>query len=31
MVHFTAEEKTAIASLWAKVDVEAAGGEILGR
>ncbi|XP_070282863.1 hemoglobin subunit epsilon-2 [Myotis yumanensis] len=31
MVHFTAEEKAAVASLWAKVNVEAAGGEVLGR
>ncbi|XP_036284038.1 hemoglobin subunit epsilon-2 [Pipistrellus kuhlii] len=31
MVHFTAEEKAAVASLWAKVNVEAAGGEALGR
>ncbi|XP_004618298.1 hemoglobin subunit epsilon [Sorex araneus] len=31
MVHFTAEEKAAVASLWGKVDVEVAGAEILGR
>ncbi|XP_028371468.1 hemoglobin subunit epsilon-2 [Phyllostomus discolor] len=31
MVHFTAEEKAAVASLWAKVNVDVAGGEILGR
>ncbi|XP_006777863.2 PREDICTED: hemoglobin subunit epsilon-like, partial [Myotis davidii] len=31
MVHFTAEEKAAVASLWAKVNVEVAGGEVLGR
>nr|XP_006203488.1 hemoglobin subunit epsilon isoform X1 [Vicugna pacos] len=31
MVHFTAEEKAAIASLWAKVNVEVARGESLGR
>lgn len=31
MVHFTAEEKAAVANLWAKVNVEVAGGEILGR
>ncbi|XP_058401773.1 hemoglobin subunit epsilon-like [Diceros bicornis minor] len=31
MVHFTAEEKATVASLWAKVDVEAVGGEVLGR
>ncbi|XP_004433954.1 PREDICTED: hemoglobin subunit epsilon-like [Ceratotherium simum simum] len=31
MVHFTAEEKATVASLWAKVDVETVGGEILGR
>ncbi|XP_019523997.1 PREDICTED: hemoglobin subunit epsilon-4 [Hipposideros armiger] len=31
MVHFTVEEKAAIASLWAKVNVEVARGEILGR
>ncbi|XP_069325488.1 hemoglobin subunit gamma [Eulemur rufifrons] len=31
MVHFTAEEKTVITSLWGKVNVEEAGGEALGR
>ncbi|KAF0877310.1 HBE protein, partial [Crocuta crocuta] len=31
MVHFTAEEKAAITSLWGKVNVEEAGGEALGR
>ncbi|CAI9153199.1 unnamed protein product [Rangifer tarandus platyrhynchus] len=31
MVHFTAEEKAAITGLWAKVNVEEAGGEALGR
>ncbi|XP_066109873.1 hemoglobin subunit epsilon-2 [Saccopteryx bilineata] len=31
MVHFTAEDKTAVASLWAKVNVEVTGGEVLGR
>ncbi|XP_024430476.1 hemoglobin subunit epsilon-2 [Desmodus rotundus] len=31
MVHFTAEEKAAVASLWAKVNVDVVGGEILGR
>uniref|UniRef100_G3VJC1 Globin domain-containing protein n=1 Tax=Sarcophilus harrisii TaxID=9305 RepID=G3VJC1_SARHA len=31
MVHFTAEEKTAITTTWAKVNVEETGGEALGR
>nr|P18436.2 RecName: Full=Hemoglobin subunit gamma; AltName: Full=Gamma-globin; AltName: Full=Hemoglobin gamma chain [Carlito syrichta]AAA36959.1 gamma-globin [Carlito syrichta] len=31
MVHFTAEEKAIITSLWAKVNVEETGGEALGR
>ncbi|XP_019571426.1 hemoglobin subunit epsilon-4 [Rhinolophus sinicus] len=31
MVHFTPEEKAAVANLWAKVNVEVVGGEILGR
>uniref|UniRef100_A0A8C9BSV7 Hemoglobin subunit epsilon-2-like n=1 Tax=Phocoena sinus TaxID=42100 RepID=A0A8C9BSV7_PHOSS len=31
MVHFTAEEKDIVASLWAKMNVEVAGGESLGR
>ncbi|XP_031243557.1 hemoglobin subunit beta-H0 [Mastomys coucha] len=31
MVHFTAEEKAAITSLWDKVDLEKVGGETLGR
>ncbi|XP_001365409.1 hemoglobin subunit epsilon [Monodelphis domestica] len=31
MVHFTPEEKSAITSIWGKVDVEAIGGEALGR
>ncbi|CAM9409390.1 unnamed protein product [Rangifer tarandus platyrhynchus] len=31
MVHFTTEEKAAVASLWAKVNVEAVGGESLAR
>ncbi|XP_025783658.1 hemoglobin subunit epsilon isoform X1 [Puma concolor] len=31
MVHFTAEEKAAVVSLWAKVNVELVGGEVLGR
>ncbi|XP_051005079.1 hemoglobin subunit beta-H0 [Acomys russatus] len=31
MVHFTAEEKAAITSIWNKVDLEKAGGETLGR
>uniref|UniRef100_A0A8C0E1X3 Globin domain-containing protein n=1 Tax=Balaenoptera musculus TaxID=9771 RepID=A0A8C0E1X3_BALMU len=31
MVHFTAEEKEVVASLWAKMNVEVAGGESLGR
>ncbi|CAI9153201.1 unnamed protein product [Rangifer tarandus platyrhynchus] len=31
MVHFTAEEKATITGLWAKVNVEEAGGEALGR
>ncbi|KAL2806648.1 hemoglobin subunit epsilon [Daubentonia madagascariensis] len=31
MVHFTAEEKATIMSLWGKVNVEEAGGEALGR
>ncbi|XP_066216732.1 hemoglobin subunit epsilon-2 [Saccopteryx leptura] len=31
MVHFTAEDKAAVASLWAKVNVEVTGGEVLGR
>ncbi|XP_012642084.1 hemoglobin subunit gamma [Microcebus murinus] len=31
MVHFTAEEKAIITSLWGKVNVEEAGGEALGR
>ncbi|KAK2100852.1 Hemoglobin subunit gamma [Saguinus oedipus] len=31
MSNFTAEDKAAITSLWAKVNVEDAGGETLGR
>ncbi|XP_034851069.1 hemoglobin subunit epsilon-2 [Mirounga angustirostris] len=31
MVHFTAEEKVAVVSLWARVNVELVGGEVLGR
>ncbi|XP_034361558.1 hemoglobin subunit beta-H0 [Arvicanthis niloticus] len=31
MVHFTAEEKVAITSIWDKVDLEKVGGETLGR
>ena len=31
MVHFTTEEKAAVASLWAKVNVEVVGGESLAR
>ncbi|EPQ16536.1 Hemoglobin subunit epsilon [Myotis brandtii] len=31
MVHFTAEEKTAVTNVWSKVNVEEAGGEVLGR
>ncbi|XP_039080599.1 hemoglobin subunit epsilon-2 [Hyaena hyaena] len=31
MVHFTTEEKAAIASLWARVNMELVGGEVLGR
>ncbi|EDM18108.1 rCG39434, isoform CRA_a [Rattus norvegicus] len=31
MVHFTAEEKAAIISIWEKVDLEKIGGETLGR
>nr|XP_037861457.1 hemoglobin subunit epsilon isoform X2 [Chlorocebus sabaeus] len=31
MVHFTAEEKAAVTSLWSKMNVEEAGGEALGR
>ncbi|XP_052011952.1 hemoglobin subunit beta-H1 [Apodemus sylvaticus] len=31
MVHFTAEEKAAITSIWNKVDLEKIGGETLGR
>uniref|UniRef100_A0A8C9P0F5 Globin domain-containing protein n=1 Tax=Spermophilus dauricus TaxID=99837 RepID=A0A8C9P0F5_SPEDA len=31
MVHFTAEDKAAITSMWRKVNVEEAGGETLGR
>ncbi|XP_045871614.1 hemoglobin subunit epsilon-2 [Meles meles] len=31
MVHFTAEEKAAVISLWARVNVELVGGEVLGR
>ncbi|XP_011231734.1 hemoglobin subunit epsilon-2 [Ailuropoda melanoleuca] len=31
MVHFTAEEKAAVVSLWARVNVELVGGEVLGR
>ncbi|XP_043851787.1 hemoglobin subunit epsilon [Dromiciops gliroides] len=31
MVHFTAEEKTAITNVWGKVNVEETGGEALGR
>ncbi|XP_021053271.1 hemoglobin subunit beta-H0 [Mus pahari] len=30
MVHFTAEEKAAITSIWDKVDLEKVGGETLG-
>ncbi|KAI4564362.1 hypothetical protein MJT46_010160 [Ovis ammon polii x Ovis aries] len=31
MVHFTTEEKAAVASLWTKVNVEVVGGESLAR
>ncbi|KAM6158789.1 hemoglobin subunit gamma [Rhynchocyon petersi] len=31
MVHFTAEEKAIITTLWSKVNVEEEGGEALGR
>ncbi|XP_058925545.1 hemoglobin subunit beta [Kogia breviceps] len=31
MVHLTAEEKSAVTALWAKVNVEEIGGEALGR
>ncbi|XP_074868473.1 hemoglobin subunit epsilon-like [Carettochelys insculpta] len=31
MVHWTAEEKQAVTSLWSKVNVEECGGEALGR
>ncbi|XP_077627819.1 hemoglobin subunit epsilon-2 [Crocuta crocuta] len=31
MVHFTTEEKAAVASLWARVNMELVGGEVLGR
>ncbi|XP_061057337.1 hemoglobin subunit beta [Eubalaena glacialis] len=31
MVHLTAEEKSAVTTLWAKVNVEEIGGEALGR
>ncbi|XP_033062965.1 hemoglobin subunit delta-like [Trachypithecus francoisi] len=31
MVHLTAEEKTAVSALWGKVNVDAVGGEALGR
>ncbi|XP_004779080.1 hemoglobin subunit epsilon-2 [Mustela nigripes] len=31
MVLFTAEEKAAVVSLWARVNVELVGGEVLGR
>ncbi|KAG5199745.1 hypothetical protein MJG53_010500 [Ovis ammon polii x Ovis aries] len=31
MVHFTTEEKAAVASLWAKVNVEVVRGESLAR
>ncbi|ERE78773.1 hemoglobin subunit beta-Y isoform X2 [Cricetulus griseus] len=31
MVHFTADEKAAITSIWDKVDLEKVGGETLGR
>uniref|UniRef100_A0A5F8A1N0 Hemoglobin subunit epsilon 1 n=1 Tax=Macaca mulatta TaxID=9544 RepID=A0A5F8A1N0_MACMU len=31
MVHFTAEEKAAVTSLWSKMNVEETGGEALGR
>lgn len=31
MVHWTAEEKSAITSVWSKVDVAAIGGEALAR
>ena len=31
MVHFTTEEKAAVASLWAKVNVEVVGGDSLAR
>ncbi|XP_029812577.1 hemoglobin subunit epsilon-2 [Suricata suricatta] len=31
MVHFTAEEKAAVVNLWARVNVELVGGEVLGR
>uniref|UniRef100_A0A8C5SHN4 Globin domain-containing protein n=1 Tax=Laticauda laticaudata TaxID=8630 RepID=A0A8C5SHN4_LATLA len=31
MVHWTAEEKNAISSIWSKVDVAQVGGEALGR
>ncbi|XP_011818993.1 PREDICTED: hemoglobin subunit delta isoform X2 [Colobus angolensis palliatus] len=31
MVHLTPEEKTAVSALWGKVNVDAVGGEALGR
>ncbi|KAF3830072.1 hemoglobin subunit beta [Mirounga leonina] len=31
MVHLTAEEKSAVTSLWSKVNVDEVGGEALGR
>ncbi|KAI2558341.1 hemoglobin subunit delta [Homo sapiens] len=31
MVHLTPEEKTAVNALWGKVNVDAVGGEALGR
>lgn len=31
MVHFTTEEKAAVASLWAKVNVEVVGRDSLAR
>uniref|UniRef100_A0A8C9BJW4 Globin domain-containing protein n=1 Tax=Phocoena sinus TaxID=42100 RepID=A0A8C9BJW4_PHOSS len=31
MVHLTGEEKSAVAALWGKVNVEEVGGEALGR
>lgn len=31
MVHLTAEEKSAVAALWGKVNTDEVGGEALGR